>query len=293
MLETGFLEQNKVNIMKNNNDIQYLPMFMCFGLSFGTVFGLLTGNQALGMSIGMSIGVCVGILLDAQKKKNTKIKAVVFDFDYTLGDSTEAIVISANYALEKLGYPTKSTEEISKTIGMPIKDIYTALTGVESEEELPAFDQYFVEKIDQIVAEHSELYPDTKNVLYNLKEKGYQTAIVTTKRSYQVKQILEKCEAMELFDMIVGSDNVNAEKPDPKGILHTLKELNLKNEEVLYVGDSMVDARTAENAGVKFAAVLTGTTKTEEFENHECVYIAENLEDIFRYILDLEQEENR
>lgn len=223
-----------------------------------------------------------------QKDDKRNLKAIIFDFDYTLGDSTKAIVISSNYALEKLGYPAKSIEEISKTIGMPIKDIYLELTENESEGDLSLFIQYFVEKIDQIVADYSDLYPDTKTVLRNLRERGYKTAIVTTKRSYQVKQILEKCEATELFDMIVGSDNVNAEKPDPKGILHVLKELKLKNEEVLYVGDSLVDAKTAENAGVKFTAVLTGTTKREDFEKQKYAYIAENLEEVFEYILDLE-----
>ena len=271
--------------MKNNNHIQYLPMFMCFGLSFGTVFGLMTGNQALGMSIGMCIGVCIGTLLDAQKRRKKELKAIVFDFDYTLGDSTEAIVISANYALEKLGYPVKSTEDISKTIGMRIKDIYTTLTGVESVEELPLFDQYFVEKINMIVADYSELYPDTKTVLRNLKERGYKTAIVTTKKNNQVCQILGKCDAMDLFDMIVGSDDVQAEKPDPKGLLKVLEEWNLKKDEILYVGDSIVDAKTAENAGVRFAAVLTGTTAKEEHEKYKCEIITANLEDVFRYII--------
>lgn len=273
-----------------NNNIQYLPMFMCFGMSFGMVFGVLTGNQALGMSIGMCIGVCIGTLLDAQKRRKRELKAIVFDFDYTLGDSTEAIVISINYALEKLGYPAKNTEEISKTIGMPIKEIYTVLTEIDSEEKLPLFDKYFVEKIEAIVADHSELYRDTKNVLQNLKERGYKIAIVTTKRHNQVCQILEKYDAMDLFDMIVGSDDVQAEKPAPKGLLKVMEDFNLKKEEVLYIGDSVVDAVTAINARVKFAAVLTGTTGREAHEKYKHEIITANLEEVFRYIINLEEE---
>ena len=89
--------------------------------------------------------------------------------------------------------------------------------------------------------------------------------------------------------MIVGSDSVQAEKPDPKGLLKVLEDLNLKKEEVLYIGDSIVDAKTAENAGVKFAAVLTGTTSKEEHMNYKHEIITDNLEEVFRYIIDLEE----
>jgi len=219
---------------------------------------------------------------------NEKLKAIIFDFDYTLGDSTEAIVISLNYALETMGYSLKSTEEISRTVGMKFSDICLELAGDDSAEIVDKLADYFVDKITKIVAEYSELYDGVKDILNSLKQKNYKTAIVTTKRCDQVYQILEKYDAMHLFDVIVGSDTVKAEKPDPKGMLFALDKLGVQKEEILYVGDSVVDAQTAENAGVKFAAVLTGTTSKEEHEKYDNVYIAENLKDIYRYIMEYE-----
>ena len=274
----------------NKNDIQYLPMFMCFGMSFGIIFGMMTGNQALGMSIGMCLGVCIGTALDAQKKKNTKLKAVIFDFDYTLGDGTEEIVISMNYALNKMGYPERTTEEIRKTIGLILEEVIEMFEGVTDPTEQKQFVDFFVEKINAIVSSHTELYPDTKIVLRALKDRGYKTAIVSTKHDNQLEAILTKFQANDLVDMIVGSNNVPTPKPAPDGIQKVMTEMNLKKEEILYVGDSLVDAKTAENVGVKFAAVLTGTTTKEEIEQYQNVYIAQKLEEIYGYILSIEQE---
>ena len=53
-------------------------------------------------------------------------KAVIFDFDYTLGDCTNGIVFSVNYALDKLGYSEHNVSEIKKTVGLSLKETFFA-----------------------------------------------------------------------------------------------------------------------------------------------------------------------
>ena len=101
------------------------------------------------------------------------------------------------------------------------------------------------------------------------------------------KEVAESRPTNDLIDIIVGAEDVKASKPNPEGLLWTLERLGLKKEEVLYVGDSYVDAKTAENANVGFAAVLTGTTTREEFSNYNCMYIGEDIKDVYNYILTL------
>ncbi|MFR2408352.1 MAG: HAD family hydrolase [[Clostridium] symbiosum] len=60
-------------------------------------------------------------------------KALVFDFDFTLGDSAAGIAASINYALGRLGYPEKEMEAIKKTIGLSLKNTFTALTQNEDD----------------------------------------------------------------------------------------------------------------------------------------------------------------
>lgn len=117
-----------------------------------------------------------------------------------------------------------------------------------------------------------------------LKEEGYQTGIVTTKFHYRIVQILCRFAAEGLVDVIVGAEDVKAVKPDPAGLLLAVEKLGTAKEEVLYVGDSYVDAAAAERAGVRFAGVLTGTTAREAFEQYPCVFIGENVSEVYRFL---------
>lgn len=61
--------------MKKNekeSEIQYMPIFMCLGLSVGMAIGAASDNMPIGMCLGLSIGMCLGTALDAQNRKKDK-----------------------------------------------------------------------------------------------------------------------------------------------------------------------------------------------------------------------------
>lgn len=209
------------------------------------------------------------------------LKAVIFDFDYTLGDSASGIARSINYALTQLGHEERELEKIKKTIGLSLKETYVVLTGDKDEEKAAQFAKFFKIKADQVMVDNTVLYEGVKATLQSLRNRGYKTAIVTTKFHYRIEQILNKFDAAELIDLIVGAEDVKIEKPNPEGLLWAMEHLGVAKEYVLYVGDSLVDAKTAERANVKFAAVLTGTTTSEDFAQHDHVYIGENVPDVY------------
>ena len=213
------------------------------------------------------------------------LKAIIFDFDYTLGDSTNGIVLSVNYALEKLGFRIIDKEEIKKTVGLSLKDTYVALTMRDNREEAEQFSNYFKEKADLVMTENTELYRNVKEVLQNLKREGYKVGIVTTKFHYRIEQIFNRFDALDLIDLIVGAEDVKIEKPNPEGLLWAIDNSRLEKDDILYVGDSVVDAKTAENAQVKFAGVLTGTTTADEFNLHRNVFIGETIEEVYSFIV--------
>lgn len=177
-------------------------------------------------------------------------KAFIFDFDYTLGDSTNGIFASVNYALKELGYPEKNIEEVKRTIGLTLKQTYKTLTKKQDEGEAQKFADLFKKKADEVILPNTTLYPDVMDVLQKLKNQGGKIGIVTTKYHYRIDAILEKYSAGSLVDIIVGGDDVKVEKPDPEGLLLAIRRLQLEKNQVLYIGDSLVDARTATNAGV-------------------------------------------
>lgn len=195
-------------------------------------------------------------------------KAVVFDFDYTLGDSSNGIIASVNYALEKMEYVQAEDEAIKKTIGLSLAKTLEALTG--NAEDGIVFEKYFKEKADEVMVAGTTLYKGVREMLTSLHTQGIKLAIVTTKYHYRIEQILAVNHIENLIDEIIGGDDVKNPKPDPEGMELLSERLGIGAENMLYVGDSIVDAKTAKAAGAEFIAVLTGTTKEKEFAAYPC-----------------------
>lgn len=207
-------------------------------------------------------------------------KAVIFDFDYTLGDCTNGIVISVNYALDKLGYFEHNVSEIKKTVGLSLKETFFELSGDNNFDKADRFCDYFKEKSDIVMVDNTVLLPGTLEVFKFLKDNDVKIGIVTTKFHYRINQILNKFHAEDYVDMIVGAEDVKIEKPNPQGLLYMLKRIDIDNQEALYIGDSLVDAETAECANVDFIGVTTGTTQEKEFEKYSNLKIISKLNDL-------------
>lgn len=204
-------------------------------------------------------------------------KVIIFDFDYTLGDSTTGIVESSNYALRKMGIPEKSVDEIRKTIGLTLQNSYTALTGDKSEENMQKYTDYFVERANEIMTASTEMYEGAIEILKKLKAEGKRVGIVTTKYHFRIDAILDKFDLSDYVEIIVGGDDVKNKKPHPEALLLAVSQFGVDKSEVLYVGDSFIDAETAEGAKVDFAAVLTGTTSRDDFIKYSYVGIYDDV----------------
>lgn len=208
-------------------------------------------------------------------------KALIFDFDYTLGDTTNGIVKSIDYALEYLGYAPKSVSEIKRTVGLSLKETFATLTGCRDNKQSERFVKLFREKADEVMTESAVLYdsvPEILNELHNVLKIG----IVTTKFHYRIEAILRKFSIEDSVDVIIGGEDVKEEKPSPEGLLKAIDILEVEKCGVLYVGDSYIDAAAAQSAGIDFAAVLTGTTK--DFSEYKSVLVTKNLCGIFDFV---------
>lgn len=167
-----------------------------------------------------------------------------------------------------MGYEKAGEEEIRRTIGLSLAKTLEALTG--NCEDGQRFERFFKEKADEVMVAQTTLYEGVKEMLESLRNKGVKIAIVTTKYHYRIEAILEVNRMGHLIDEIIGGEDVKNPKPDPEGMKLLMERLKVSPEEILYVGDSLVDAETAKAAGVDFVAVLTGTTEAEEFAGYPC-----------------------
>ena len=204
-------------------------------------------------------------------------KAVCFDFDYTLGDSTDSIVAGFQYAFEQLGQPIPDRETVRGTIGYLLEDAYTMLTGDEDPERRARFRPLFLEVAKERQRRETVLFPGAVELLRGLKAAGVRTAIVSTKRGDTIAIILERWGVRDALDSIVGSEHVHKPKPDPQGLLDTMERLGVRPEETLFCGDTVLDAGAAQGAGMAFCAVLNGTTPAPDFAPLPHVHIAPDL----------------
>ncbi|MFQ8630411.1 MAG: HAD family hydrolase, partial [Intestinibacter bartlettii] len=191
--------------------------------------------------------------------------AYIFDFDYTLADATEPVVQSFLYALEKMNLQKSSRQDIINTIGIPIGESYTILTGDDSEEGIELFKKYQKEKSDEITVPNTVFIGDAKEVLQILKNRGKKIGIVSSRWGQRINDIFENLNSRELIDFIIGTEHVENYKPNPEGLFKMIDMMNAKNP--LYIGDSYIDAQAAQNAKIDFVGVTTGTTSREKLES--------------------------
>lgn len=204
--------------------------------------------------------------------------AYIFDFDYTLADATEPVVGSFLYALEKMNLQKSSRQDIINTIGIPIGESYTILTGDDSEEGIELFKKYQKEKSDEITVPNTVFIGDAKEVLQILKNRGKKIGIVSSRWGQRINDIFENLNSRELIDFIIGTEHVENYKPNPEGLFKMIDMMDAKNP--LYIGDSYIDAQAAQNAKIDFVGVTTGTTSREKLESYPHVAVLDNLKEI-------------
>ena len=206
--------------------------------------------------------------------------AILFDFDFTLGDSSEGIVFCVNSALEGMGIGKASEESIRRIIGLSLAESYRTLTGDSSRRRAARFSKLFIEAADREMTLTAQLYPYSLPLLKALRRDGIKTGVVTTKYRRRITEILDKYEVPGIVDVIIGGDSVKRTKPDPEGLLKAARELDVPVSRILYIGDSEVDAKAAEAAGMDFVGVLTGSTGCEVLERYPHRAVIDSLESI-------------
>lgn len=209
-----------------------------------------------------------------------KYQAIFFDFDYTLGDATASIYEGFVYAFAQMGYPKPGLEDVRRTVGHLLEDEFTLLTGESDPARRAEFRHWFHEKVGETQAKKTVLFPGAEELLQALWAARVKVGVVTSKQGETLRKILTRYGLLEGMSYTVGGEAVSRPKPDPEGLLRGMTTLGMAPEQVLYCGDTIIDAETARRAGVEFAAVLNGTTPAGDFTNYPSVHISPHLLDL-------------
>jgi phosphoglycolate phosphatase len=192
------------------------------------------------------------------------VKALVFDLDGTLVDSTLDIAAAINATLEEDGLGALPPERIRTFTGYGagelIRRAFEAAGGTPRDETTARYLAHYRAH----PAEHSTLFRDAGEALLALHERGVRIAVCTNKETDLSRIVLRALGVEDAVDAIVGADDTPHIKPDPAHVLAALEAVDAAPYEALYVGDHDADVEAAAAAAVPCVLVEWGPARAPE-----------------------------
>ena len=179
----------------------------------------------------------------------TKKKAILFDLDGTLVNSAPTVLDIINQVRRQNNLKNiKLNPSIEQIISLGGRDMIVNLISKDNvDDNLNTF-RVMYEDYDLT---NEILFDGVKELLPALRQK-YSLAVLTNKPKLLVNKTIIHHNIESFFDCIVCREDVMKKKPDPEGFNLILKTLNLIKDEVIYVGDSVVDLELAKSLRVEF-----------------------------------------
>lgn len=186
------------------------------------------------------------------------IRSILFDLDGTLLDTLDDLSTSVNHALRTHGLPERSTMEVRSFLGNGIRNLMLDAVGrgVSPEAFEPVFNSFRTYYVDHCL-DFTKPFAGIMDLLKALKERGITMAVVSNKLHPAVVELNERF-FRDYITSAVGESATVRRKPNPDAVLAALNELGCGKDEAVYVGDSEVDLKTAQNAGLQCMLVLWG-----------------------------------
>ncbi|MBM7068252.1 phosphoglycolate phosphatase [Actibacterium sp. 188UL27-1] len=185
---------------------------------------------------------------------------IVFDLDGTLVDSAPDIRAAANGALADRGIAPLTMAEARGCVGhgaAVFMERARGLRGVGADLQTPLLEAFLARYEDAV--DLTQPYPGVMAALAGFLERDVPMAVCTNKPIVPTRNVLAHLGLDRFFPVVVGGDTLPVRKPDPSPLLHVIDALG--GGSILYVGDSEVDAETADRAGVPFALFTEGYRK--------------------------------
>lgn len=217
------------------------------------------------------------------------LKAVIFDLDGTLANTISAIREGINATMRRYGYPEHTDEEVLSFINngarMLIKRSMPA--EVRRDEALVSrvLADYDVE-YGKVYHHTDTTYPGIPQLLCDLRARGLRIGVLSNKQDPFVRALAEQL-IPGLYDVAQGAIYGEPTKPHPYLSNRVCDALGVSAAECAMVGDSDVDVRTAEEAGMTHVGVSWGFRSAELLREAGAVRIANDTVELFEILTSL------
>jgi phosphoglycolate phosphatase len=200
---------------------------------------------------------------------------VLFDLDGTLIETAPEIMDAVNDTLRHFELPEVTQQQVNDWIGHGTRELLIsalayvkqqAIEAVRADALLPAYLAEFDVHYQQRCGTRSHLYPQVRETLTALFERGVKLAVVTNKEGRYTTTVLNAHNLMPLLHRVVSGDTMPVKKPNPAGIHNCMEQFGVAPERALFVGDSSIDVATARNAGIAVWALPYGYNMGQPIE---------------------------
>ena len=209
---------------------------------------------------------------------------IIFDLDGTLINTIDDLGQACNHALAACGFPTHKIEDYPRLVGNGINKLIERALPEEhrNEETVLRLREYFVPYYDDHNCDLTHPYDGILELLHTLKAEGHTLAVASNKYQAATEKIVGHFFP-GIFNVVLGERVGVPRKPDPQIVYDILSMLHpssssLKEEleEVLYIGDSLVDAQTAHAAKATLVLCTWGFCSEQQLKIAQPKYMIQH-----------------
>ncbi len=221
-----------------------------------------------------------------------KYKAIGFDMDGTLLDTDidyEKLGDAEVFVMTGLGVPPQELSGITSDIEVIRKGVeYLNRNGNDiSFDRACELVNQRASDVEMESVETARCFPGVKDLLEDLRLKGYPLGLLTRGQRLYAETAMEKCGILELMDAVEAFDDhpTGEQKPNPIAMEYLARRLGVKCSEILYVGDSVWDYYCARDSGADFIGISIGEKGRMKWERvRDDVKIVDDVRDILKFL---------
>ncbi len=215
-------------------------------------------------------------------------KAAIFDLDGTLLDSIEDLEQAFKYALSQLNLPYMDSQKYKLLLGKGRRNLFESVVneffGNENEEIIEKFISHFNYYYEIHMFDNTKPFAGILDTLDYLNNNNVIIAILSNKPHDYTTSLASRFFGNKI-KTVYGLQKGYKPKPDPVTLLEIMNNLELKNNECIYVGDTEVDIQVAKSANVKSLGVLWGFRTASILESEGADYIASTIDELKEIIM--------
>ena len=219
-----------------------------------------------------------------------KFGGIIFDLDGTLADTGEDLAGAINMTLESYNFEKLSRSGILKHINngarafldgcLPEKIKKNADYGAFLDEALKRYKEFYAGRC----LENTRLYGGVAELVGSLRLMGVKMCVLSNKQDDMTKKIVTALFPEDCFVEILGGSAKFPHKPEPDSALYLAGRMEVAPGGVLYIGDSDIDMKTAQNAGMFPFGVSWGYRQARVLFDAGAKKIADAPEQIWEFI---------